>query len=55
MMNIVHQMFSELCIEVVFELSVEHVMCSELSVVCVKKNINNYVVTHFRNKAEDRD
>jgi len=38
MIHIVHPMFSELCIEVVFELSLEHVVCSELTLVCVKSD-----------------
>jgi len=37
MIHIVHPVFSELCIEVVFVLSLEHVMCRELTLVYVKE------------------
>ena len=37
MIHIVHLVFSELCIEVVFKLSLEYVMYSELTLVYVKE------------------
>jgi len=40
MIHIVYSVFSELCIEMVFELSLEHVVCSELTLVCVKEECN---------------